>query len=63
MNNSYENQTVPPKNKLAKLCLWLFIAIAGALLIANLCGDLIKNIYLLNLSQIFSNFLFSPDYF
>lgn len=45
MNNSYENQTVPPKNKLAKLCLWLFIAIAGALLIANLCGDLIKNIF------------------
>ena len=33
MNNSYENQTVPPKNKLAKLCLWLFIAIVGALLV------------------------------
>jgi len=43
--NNFENNVFKPKEKNTKWYFWLFIALLGALLLSNLAGETIKNLF------------------
>lgn len=43
--NNFENNVFKPKEKNTKWYVWLFVALLGALLLSNLAGETIKNLF------------------